>query len=202
MQMQLMPVMQQMFNFWQHQQHQQHRSGCPLVFPSPGMGSQLPGSFPGNARGGFRSALMDDPTAAPPATSCAKGPKLSVDDASNAILETMAASKAAGREDDEDDDSVDDTPKCNKPSKTQQKKRKAAKCKGKKKNAVAKKGKRTRVGKAGWSHEESRSQIMGRTGAKGPGSSKAFKYGGEHGSYAKAKREADLWVAKLNRKPS
>ena len=49
-----------------------------------------------------------------------------------------------------------------------------------------------------WAHEQSRSQILGRSGAKGPGSTKAFKYGEGHGSFEKAKREADAWVAKLN----
>ena len=57
-----------------------------------------------------------------------------------------------------------------------------------------------KVVKATWGRETSRSQIMGRTGEGGPGSSKKFKYGAsqEFGNEKQAITAAQRWVDELN----
>ena len=56
-------------------------------------------------------------------------------------------------------------------------------------------------GKAFWGHEDSRSQIMGRTGNTGPGSTKMFTYGmGQpYLSFNLEEKAAKAWVQKLDK---
>ena len=203
MQLQMVPAIQQMMTWMTQQQQQQiHRHGTQH-------GHEIPLTF-------FNGTAADAQMVSMPAIGNASTPppgpagkKCTVDQASDAILQSVKQSKVTTKEEESDDGSDDvesehiDHEKTDKDSKKVKKGK--AKGKAKKVKAMKVKAKKVKADKgtakktyAFWGHEQSRSQIMGRSGAKGPGSTKAFKYGEGHGSFEKAKREADAWVAKLN----
>ena len=205
MQLQMVPAIQQIMTWMTQQQQRQqqiHRHGTQH-------GHEIPLTF-------FNGTAADAQMVSMPAIGNAatpppgfRGKKCTVDQASDAILQSVKQSKVTTKEEESDDGSHDvesehiDHEKTDKDSKKVQKGK--AKGKAKKVKAMKVKAKKVKADKgtakktyAFWAHEQSRFQIMGRSGAKGPGSTKAFKYGEGHGSFEKAKREADAWVAKLN----
>ena len=133
----------------------------------------------------------DEDEQKPPSTK-----RKSVDEATKLMLESMAANKALSREQAEDRAAA----KIQSPKAKSPKAKVKAKAKTKAKPAVPT-VKTPAVAKPtkGWEH--TRSQILCRTGLKGAGQSKAFKFkAGDAASMKKATLQADRWIAAERKK--